>query len=91
VLSAEVLSARGEHAEARAAAEQALSIRERFPGYTLALGRSRLTLARVLQAAGSEPERARALAEAARATGAQGDSVSHRTLRAEAEAALKGP
>jgi tetratricopeptide (TPR) repeat protein len=91
VLSAEVLSARGEHAEARAAAEQALSIRERFPGYTLALGRSRLTLARVLQAAGSKPERARTLAEAARATGAQGDSVSHRSLRAEAEAALKAP
>jgi tetratricopeptide (TPR) repeat protein len=87
-LAAEVLSARGEHAAAIPAAEQAVSIRERFPGYTLALGQARLTLARALQAAGREPERARALAEAARATGAQGDSVSHRALRAEAEAAL---
>jgi tetratricopeptide (TPR) repeat protein len=88
MLSAEVLSARGEHAGAVTAAEQALAIRERFPGHALALGRARLTLARVLQAAGREPERARTLAEEARATGAKGDSVSHRALRAEAEAAL---
>ncbi|MFP2908655.1 hypothetical protein ACLESD_27115, partial [Pyxidicoccus sp. 3LFB2] len=62
---------------------------ERFPGYTAgARAAPRLTLARVLGPPAREPERAQALAEAARATGAQGDSVSHRALRTGAEAVL---
>jgi tetratricopeptide (TPR) repeat protein len=88
MLSAAVLTARGEHAEAIAAAEQALAIRERFPGHVLELARARLTLARALLSGGREPARARALAEQARGAGAAGASVSHRALRAEAEACL---